>query len=272
MSSPVIETALSPNFRRGRQGYSIIAIVNHITDGLMPGTLNWMLSTESKVSAHYLVTKTGRIIQMVADEDTAYAVGNVNQPTWTLYDGSNPNNYTLSIEHEALSGEGLTEAQYQSTMALHWQLISKWQIPIDRNHIIGHYVLDSINRLNDPGANFPWEQLMADLQNKLLEQAGLASVAVEVDGKRVNGVIVNNRSYVPVKDIFAILGREVTWDEYTRIVHVLAAQPDAKIAAGNKTFDGYIRNNTTYAAIRPIAEALGHKVSWNQNSKTVTIE
>lgn len=272
MSTPVIETALSPNFRRGRQGYSIIAIVNHITDGLMPGTLNWMLSTESKVSAHYLVTKTGRIIQMAADEDTAYAVGNVNHPTWSLYNGSNPNNYTLSIEHEALSGEGLTEAQYQSTLALHWQLVSKWQIPVDRNHIIGHYVLDSINRLNDPGANFPWERLMSDLRSKLLEQAGLAYVAVEVDGKRIDGVIYNNRSYVPVKELFAILHRDITWDAYTRIVHVLTAKPDVKIVIGEKVFDGYVRNNTTYAAVRMIAEALGHKVSWNESAKTVTIE
>ncbi len=272
MSSPIIETALSPNFRRGRQGYKIVAIVNHITAGLMPGTLNWLLNPTAKVSAHYLVTKNGRIIQMVADEDTAFAVGSVNNPTWPLYDGSNPNNYTLSIEHEALAGEGLSEQQYQASLALHWMLISKWQIPVDRDHIIGHYRLDSINRQNDPGSNFPWEGLLSDLKLKLLAQADLAAVNINLDGQLINGLIINNRAFAPVKELFGVLGRSVSWDAFTRIVHVLTVKPDIKIVIGDKVLAGFIKENSTYASVKAICEALGHKVTWNERTKTVTIE
>lgn len=163
--------APSPNFTPGRQGRSIIAIVDHITAGLMPGTLSWLRNPASAVSTHYLVTKRGEVYQLVKDEDTAWQAGIVNRPVWPLYDGTNPNRYTLGIEHEALSGEGLTEAQYLATLELHMILTDKWDIPIDRNHIIGHNLLDTVNRVNDPGPNFPWDRLMEDLRNGVIDVA-----------------------------------------------------------------------------------------------------
>lgn len=142
-----------------------IAIVNHITAGRYPGCLNAMLNPAHKASSHYLVTKDGQIFQLVRDEDSAWANGKVNKPTWLLYKvGINPNNYTLSIEHEALSGEGLTEQQYQATLWLHKQLIDRWGIPVDEEHIIGHNRIDSVDRPNDPGPNFPWARLFNDLK------------------------------------------------------------------------------------------------------------
>ena len=152
----------SPNRWAGRNGYKPLAIVDHITAGLMPGCLQWMQNPSSKASAHYLITKDGRIIKLVKEEDTAWANGEVRLPDWPLYDNINPNLYTLSIEHES-KGEALTEAQYQATLWLHRQLIDRWQIPIDSDHIIGHYRIDSVNRANCPGPNFPWDRLFKDL-------------------------------------------------------------------------------------------------------------
>jgi N-acetyl-anhydromuramyl-L-alanine amidase AmpD len=159
-----IQWAQSPNYQAGRKGKQPIAIVNHITAGLMPGTLSWLKNPVAQASAHYLVTKAGKIIQLVKDEDTAWHAGIVNKPNWPLYDSTNPNYYTLGIEHEALAGEALTEEQYQATLWLHRQLVDKWRIPVDRNHIIGHYRIDGVNRPNDPGSSFPWERLSADLK------------------------------------------------------------------------------------------------------------
>ncbi|NLJ71636.1 MAG: N-acetylmuramoyl-L-alanine amidase [Syntrophomonadaceae bacterium] len=159
-----IEQALSPNYTKGRKGKKIIAIVNHITAGLMPGTLSWMRNPVAKASAHYLVTRDGKVIQMVNDSDTAWHAGFVNRPSWKLYDGTNPNAYTLGIEHENIGGGLLTEVQYEATLWLHKYLIDKYNIPVDRNHIIGHFEIDAINRPNDPGSYFPWERLIADLK------------------------------------------------------------------------------------------------------------
>ena len=159
-----IEWAASPNFSKGRNGKKIIAIVNHITAGAFPGCLSWMRNPQAKASAHYLITRQGKIYQMVRDEDTSWHAGAVNKPSWPLYDSSNPNRYTIGIEHECLSGGLLTEAQYKATVELHMMLIAKYNIPIDKDHIIGHYRIDSVNRPNCPGPSFPWDRLFSDLK------------------------------------------------------------------------------------------------------------
>ena len=154
----------TPNYTKGRSGKKPLAIVNHITAGKYPGCLSWLQNPTAKASANYLITKAGEILQLVKDEDTAWANGGVNKPSWSLYDGTNPNRYTISIEHEALAGESLTEAQYQATLWLHRQLVAKHGIPVDQDHIIGHYRIDSVNKPNCPGPGFPWERLFVDLK------------------------------------------------------------------------------------------------------------
>lgn len=158
----LIKQSPSPNYE-GRGGKKIIAIVNHITDGRMPGCLSWMRNPAAKASSHYLVTRIGEVYQLVKDEYAAWHAGVANKPNWVFYDGTNPNYYTIGIEHEALAGEGLTEAQYQATLELHKMLIKKHNLTIDKNHIIGHCNIDTVNRPNCPGAKFPWDRLFGDL-------------------------------------------------------------------------------------------------------------
>lgn len=212
-----IQQAPSPNFKAGRKGRKIIAIVNHITAGLMPGTLSWLRNPDAKASAHYLITKKGEIYQLVKDEDTAWHAGIVDHPDWALYDGSNPNYYTVGIEHEALAGEPLNEEQYRASLWLHQQLIVKWGIPIDINHIIGHYRIDSINRRNDPGPRFPWDRLFRELKGE--DEEVLTPVKVVLNGAPLpNGFIIQDHTYVPVRAIAEALGAKVSWDAVNKIV------------------------------------------------------
>lgn len=214
-----IQWAGTPNFWEGREGKSIITIVNHITVGAFPGCLNWLQNPDSGVSSNYLVNRAGEIYQLVKDENSAWANGEVDKSTWTLYDGTNPNRYTLSIEHEGFDGT-LTEEQYQATLWLQTQLMVKWNIPIDRDHIIGHYQIDSVNRADCPGPNFPWDRLMADLKGG----AALDSVNIEVKAAQtveLKGVLINDKTYTPLRDLCEALGDIVQWDEATRTVTVI---------------------------------------------------
>jgi len=270
-----IQQAPSPNFRAGRKGRRIIAIVNHITAGLMPGTLSWLRNPQAQASAHYLVTKKGEIFQMVNDSDMAWHAGIVKNPHWPMYDGTNPNFYTIGIEHEALAGEVLTEPQYQATLWLHRQLVAKYGIPVDQDHIIGHYRLDSVNRKNDPGSGFPWDRLFKDMVNQQKQ-----IVKIKAGGKVVEGVIIENESYAPIRALVESLGRVVEWDAAKNValippvtVQVLpGAAGTVRVATGNAVIHGCLIDGKAFAPVRELAKALGHRVDWDVENRIVIVQ
>ncbi len=64
------------NCDSGRSGYQIEMIVVHFTaSGSSTGTVCWFTSPQSKVSAHYVLDRDGRIVQLVKDGDTAWHAG-----------------------------------------------------------------------------------------------------------------------------------------------------------------------------------------------------
>jgi len=273
-----IQWAPSPNFHRGRNERKIIAIVNHITAGLMPGALSWLCNPAAKASAHYLVTKSGAVYQLVKDEDTAWHVGIVNRPSWSLYNGSNPNYYTLGIEHEALAGETLTEPQYQASLELHRKLIEKHNIIIDRNHIIGHYRIDSVNRKNDPGSGFPWDRLFNDLARPAYDNTPL-EVNIQVGDKKIKGFIKDDKTYGPVREIATALGWQVEWLNQSQMVILLPpSKKNSSINDGpgvviaSNLVSAIIEDSTTFAPVREIAESMGYQVDWDNNTRTTKIK
>lgn len=166
----------SKNYSPGRRKYGtqteqVLAIMFHKTAGKYPGCRDWLCNPESKVSAHYVISRAGEIDQLVALCDTAWHGGIVNKPSWDLYNqmGFNPNRWTIGIELEDYDGDGepgLTEPQYQALLWLVNKLIAEYKIPIDTEHEVGHYRVDSVNRPNCPGPDFPWTRLFADLKGE----------------------------------------------------------------------------------------------------------
>jgi N-acetyl-anhydromuramyl-L-alanine amidase AmpD len=237
----------------------------------MPGTLFWLKNSAAKASAHYLVTKRGELYQLVKDEDTAWHAGIVNKPNWSLYDGTNPNSYTLGIEHEALAGEALTEQQYQATLWLHRQLIGKWGIPLDRDHIIGHYRLDSVNRPNDPGPAFSWDRLFSDLSGT----GQPTTVKIQIGSNVLEGMMIGNTSFAPVRALSEALGRQVKWWAEENLVvilpQVVGSQSAVNIAIVSTLIPAVMVGNKAYAPVRALAEALGRQVSWDGSSNIVIV-
>lgn len=215
MTSMKIKWAGTPNFTKGRNNRKIEAIVNHITAGNYPGCLNWMQNPQAKASAHYLVTRAGEIYQLVKDEDTAWHAGVVKKPNWKLYDGTNPNRYTIGIEHEGLDGS-LTEAQYQATLWLHKHLIKKHGIPVDTDHIIGHFRINSVDKANCPGPKFPWDRLLRDLK----EESNVEKTVVIFNGKEYDAVIIDGKTYVEVRKYTEALGLKVNYNPQTKKTEV----------------------------------------------------
>jgi N-acetylmuramoyl-L-alanine amidase len=131
-----------------RQGYKPELIVVHISAGSLTSMDNWFSTPGSQASAHYGVSKDGKIINQYVDESKmAWANGRVNNPTFVLYKpGVNPNLYTISIENEGMDLALAPEPQLQLLCDLIKDIAQRQNIPLDRDHIIGHFQIDALNR------------------------------------------------------------------------------------------------------------------------------
>ena len=88
---------------------------------------------------------------------------------------------------------------------------------------------------------------------------------------------------VPVRFVSESLGAKVSWDNDNRMVIIQRGNDTIKLKIGeNKaevngktvSFDtaAVLQNDRTMVPVRFISEALGAKVSWNQEKKAVEIE
>jgi N-acetylmuramoyl-L-alanine amidase len=155
----------SPNFTPGRRSYKPEAIVIHIMQGSLTGTDSWFSNCKAKVSAHYGVGKNGEVHQFVNEKDIAWHAGVITSPSWSLIKKApnglyiNPNYYTIGIEHEGTVDADWTDAMYQSTSTLIADISKRWNIPIDRNHIIGHHEIYAVKAC--PGHKVDFTKLIS---------------------------------------------------------------------------------------------------------------
>lgn len=137
-----------------RLGWPIRFLVNHVAEG--PNSLyGWFL--QSGLSTNYWVSKRGAIEQYVIDERAAYGQGNVSAgsdfPLEYPGRGDWYNCMSISIEREGFHTEGATAEQWAAIVALNRWLAYLHEIPVDRQHIVGHYRSDWKNRARCPHLN-----------------------------------------------------------------------------------------------------------------------
>lgn len=144
-------------------------------------TPNWFKNPSARVSTHYYLDNDGDVIQMVPESQGAYAQGvRISQRTWKGAAGqlppwaetSNLNLWAISIEMEGMAVsiyETMPRHSVQWEALLLWikYVVTKYNIPLDRDHIVGHDEIASHKR--DPGKLFDWDALMEDL-NSAVEQ------------------------------------------------------------------------------------------------------
>lgn len=187
-----IVKSLSPNIYKGRKGWKPDMIVSHITEGSYAGAVSWLKNPSSSASSHFVVSKKGEITQLVELEDSSWCNGtsvNLDKNPKIHYSKStlkkvrvrktNANYYTITIEHEGFSTEGkgrLEPAQLEATIWLHKHIIKEVKriygidIPLDREHIVGHYQINPISKPFCPGPNFQFDEVLRELRNDKVEE------------------------------------------------------------------------------------------------------
>lgn len=131
-------------------------VIVHVTQGSWSSAINWFRDGRAGVSAHYTVRSSdGFIGQSVEEEDIAYHAGN-----WDY------NRTSIGIEHEGYVSQPkwFTGEMYRSSARLTAYLCDKYNIPVDRNHIIAHSEVPRATH-TDPGRYWDWPRYMRLVRN-----------------------------------------------------------------------------------------------------------
>ena len=143
--------------------YPIDMIIIHDIEGSAQSAIQDFQAAGYAASAHYVVDYNGAITQMVREHDVAWHAGN-----WDY------NTRSIGIEHAGFASQNLyTTAEYNASAALAASICSRWGVPMDRNHVIGHYqvpdpnnpgLYGGVDHHTDPGSYWNWTYYMSVAQ------------------------------------------------------------------------------------------------------------
>jgi VCBS repeat-containing protein len=173
----------SPNYNNRPAGQTIDAVVIHTTEGSYSGAISWMQNPNSQVSAHYCISPSGEISQLVQLSDRAWHA--------TYY-----NSRSIGIEMAGFAGDPNTWnatnlGRLEDLVA--W-LVTQYDIPIvhpggtaydypndsyNAAGLVAHAQVQPWNR-SDPGAHFPWENFVASVRLKANEAPAAADNAYTI--------------------------------------------------------------------------------------------
>jgi AmpD protein len=159
--------AASPNFGPRPAGLAVDLVVIHsisLPPGVFGGSAIERLFANAldfdehpafdairglEVSAHFLVRRTGELVQFVSCDDRAWHAG---ESTWRGRAGCN--DYSVGIELEGLAGSPFEAVQYRALVTLLADVVAHYPI----TDVAGHEHV-APGRKDDPGTGFDWPRL-----------------------------------------------------------------------------------------------------------------
>ncbi|PZR99199.1 MAG: hypothetical protein DLM69_07625, partial [Candidatus Chloroheliales bacterium] len=139
-------------------------VLIHDTEGPYQASIDYLL--QSGASVHYILRSSdGDITQMVREVNAAWHAGNLSY-----------NRRSIGIEHEGYANAAAnwyTDTMLTASAKLVADICRRYNIPIDRDHIIGHYqvpdpyhagLFGGESHHTDPGAGWPWNKYIQMVQ------------------------------------------------------------------------------------------------------------
>lgn len=213
---------IADNFATGRGAHQVTAVVLHIAAGSLAGVYATFNQPGRKASAHFCVGKDGTIEQYVSVNDTAYANGlswqnnqwlnprgRVVQPTWqNLIPKTNPNLYTVSVEHEGFPQDVWTTEMYDANNRLLLWLADQFNLTYaPRRTLIGHCEIDPLDKANCPGPNVNYDRIAEDIA-ALAAARQLTWMPINTDAALYQFAQAHNLGYPQTDEFeFAVAGK-----------------------------------------------------------------
>lgn len=133
-------TSCSNKCNTSRGGAPVEYLLVHDTEGGWNASVATLQNDPGK-SVQYIVDVDGRVGQFVSEETLAWHCGN------SFY-----NARSIGIEHVGYSTKPYPEAEYAASAKLALHLTTKYKIPRDRAHIIGHDQVPNGNKIASSSA------------------------------------------------------------------------------------------------------------------------
>ena len=152
-----IALSYSPNFYpKKRLKKEIRFIIFHYT-GMKSEkeAISRLTNIQSQVASHYLITRSGKIINLVPDLYIAWHAG---VSSWKNLNSLNKNSIGIEITNPGhqFGYRKFSKKQINSIINLSKFLIKKYKI--NKRNILGHSDI-APDRKKDPGEKFPWRYL-----------------------------------------------------------------------------------------------------------------
>ncbi|MGW2020069.1 N-acetylmuramoyl-L-alanine amidase [Streptomyces sp. NPDC001927] len=140
------------NWRRADRpaDFTIDRVVIHVVQGSYATALKVFKNPGHGAATHYVVRKDGHVAQMIRELDVAFHAGSRDM-----------NERSVGIEHEGFVDrpQDFTAAMYASSARLTAGICARYDIPVDRKHIIGHVEVPGTDH-TDPGPHWDWDRYM----------------------------------------------------------------------------------------------------------------
>lgn len=102
---------------------------------------------------------------------------------------------------------------------------------------------------------------------------------VKVGAESFDCIIKNERTYIPMRNVFEELGYQVDWVADEKAVTLSRNDTELTLDTVNSTVTGYgalnnkvvIVNSRTYLPFRELLNLLGYEVEWHADSKTAVV-
>lgn len=151
----------SPNYN-SRSGTAVREVIQHTTEGSFAGAISWFNNPDSNVSAHYVISSSGQVVQMVREADRAWHAGDHNSHSIGIEHAgyaNDPGTWTTAILNVSSAITRQACARYAGiacTNAVRGSPSPTTDVA-ESIAIKGHGMISGASRY-DPGPYFGWER------------------------------------------------------------------------------------------------------------------
>ena len=154
----------------------------------MRASIKRLVSTKHKVSCHYLISRAGKIFQMVEDNKVAWHAG---KSKWGKLENLNNNSIGIELVNNGhkFGYQKFSGRQINALVKLCIKLKKKYKIK--NRFILGHSDIAPL-RKSDPGEKFPWFQLKKRKVGIWYSLNKKSSLFKKLSGKNVRNFFFKN--------------------------------------------------------------------------------